>query len=134
MSLSQTAIEAKRFGVFACENCITLGDALHQMVPEDISALVIVDEQGYLAGLVSRIDLIRAAIEQPNDWADLLVGAVMSREVITVPPEATLREVALILLDRHIHRVVVAEDEGGKKRPLSVISATDIVYHLEKGL
>jgi len=134
VSLSQTAIEAKRFGVFACENCVTLGDAVRQMVPEDISALVIVDDQGYLVGLISRVDLIRAAIEQPDEWAALPVEAVMTREVVTVPPEATLREVGQILLDRHIHRVIVAEDEGGKKRPLSVISATDIVYHLEKDL
>jgi CBS domain-containing protein len=132
MILDQTALEAKRFGVYTCGNCVTLGDAVRQMVPEDISSLVIVDDQGYLVGLLSRTDLIRAAIEQPDHWHDLPVSDVMAQDVITVPPEATLQDVSTILLNRHIHRVVVAEDEGGKKRPLSVISATDIVYHMAK--
>lgn len=132
--LNQTALEAKRYGVLVCENCMTLGDAIKQMVSEDISALVITDQDGFLAGILSRTDIIRAAIAQDDDWWRQPVGAFMNSEVITVPPEATLRDVGILLLDNRIHRVVVAYDEGGKKRPLSVISATDIVYHLAKGV
>jgi len=132
MMLNQTALEAKRYGVFTCENCMTLGDAVKQMVSEDVSALVITDRNGFLSGILSRTDLIRAAIEREADWWSQPVGAFMHSEVITVPPDATLRDVGTILLDNRIHRVVVADEEDGKKRPLSVISATDIVYHLAR--
>jgi len=132
MMLNQTALEAKRYGVFTCENCMTLGDAVKQMVSEDVSALVITDQDGFLSGILSRTDLIRAALEREDDWWSQPVGTFMNSEVITVPPNATLRDVGSILLDRRIHRVVVAYEEDGKKRPLSVISATDIVYHLAK--
>jgi CBS domain-containing protein len=134
MMLNQTALEAKRYGVFICEHCMRLSDAVKQMVSEDISALVITDEDGYLAGILSRTDLIRAAIERGDDWWEQPVGAFMNKDVITVPPAATLRDVGVILLDNRIHRVVVAYEEGGRKRPLSVISATDIVYHLAKDI
>lgn len=130
MMLNQTALEAKRYGVFTCMNCMTLSDATQQMVSEDISCLVITDDEGYLAGILSRTDIIRAAIAEQEAWIQAPVGEYMNSDVVTVPPEATLREVGILLLDRRIHRVVVAADEGGRKRPLSVISAADLVYHL----
>ncbi len=131
MSLDQTALEAKRYGVFASECCVTLADATRHMVDEDVSALVIMDPQGYLIGILSRTDVIRAAIQHP-DWGERLVEEYMNAEVVTVPIQATLRDVAEILLDHRIHRVVVAREEDGKKQPLSIISAADIVYHLSK--
>jgi CBS domain-containing protein len=133
MSLDQTALEAKRYGVLASERRVRLADATRHMVAEDVSALVITDQQGYLIGLLSRIDVIRAAIQQP-DWAEQLVEEHMNADVVTVPIEASLRDVAEILLDHRIHRVVVVREEDGKKQPLSVISAADIVYHLAKEL
>jgi hypothetical protein len=41
--------------------------------------------------------------------------------------------VAQILLDKGIHRVVATQIEGGKQKPVAVISAADIVYHMSKG-
>ena len=131
MSLDQTALEAKRYGVFTSEGRVTLADAIRHMVDEDVSALVITDEQGYLAGILSRTDVIRAAIQHP-DWAERLVKEYMNAEVVTVPIQTSLRDVAEILLDHRIHRIVVVREEDGKKQPLSVIAAADIIYHLAK--
>jgi signal-transduction protein with cAMP-binding, CBS, and nucleotidyltransferase domain len=133
MSLVQTALEAKRYGVFAIEYYVTLAQATQRMVEEDVSALVVTDKEGYLVGILSRIDLIRAAI-QHQDWADRRVEEFMQVNVVTVPIQATLRDVAEILLDRRIHRVVVVREEDGKQQPLSIISAADLVYHLAKDI
>ena len=131
MSLDQTALEAKRYGVFASECCVTLAEATQRMVEEDVSALVITDREGYLTGILSRIDVIRAALKHA-DWAARPVEEFMNPDVVTVPIQARLRDVAEILLDHRIHRVVVVREEDGKKQPLSIISAADIVYHLKK--
>lgn len=133
MSLDQTALEAKRYGVLASECCITLAEATQHMVAEDVSALVVTDKEGHLSGILSRMDVIRAAIQRP-DWASQPVEAFMNAHVVTVPAQATLRDVAEILLNRHIHRVVVVQEDQGKIQPLSVISAADIVYHLAQDL
>jgi CBS domain-containing protein len=131
MSLDQTALQAKRYGVFASEYHTSLAEATRRMVEEDISALVVTDEDGYLAGILSRIDVIRAALHHP-DWGDRSVEEFMHREVVTVPMNATLRDVGEILLDHRIHRVVMVREEAGKVQPLSIISAADLVYHLIK--
>jgi CBS domain-containing protein len=131
MTLDQTALEAKRYGVLASEYCVTLAEASQRMVEEDVSALVVTDEEGYLAGILSRIDVIRAALLH-EDWANRRVDEFMNNDVCTVPMHATLRDVAEILLDHRIHRVVMVREEAGKKQPLSIISAADLVYHLSK--
>jgi CBS domain-containing protein len=133
MSLDQTALEAKRYGVFTSESSMTLAEATRRMVVEDVSALVITDADGYLTGILSRTDVIRAAI-QLQDWQDRLVEEFMNTDVVTVPIQATLRDVAEILLDHRIHRVVVIREDEGRKQPLSIISAADVVYHLAKDL
>jgi CBS domain-containing protein len=53
----------------------------------------------------------------------VLVSDWMTREVVTVPPAATLAKVCRLMVDRHIHRVFVAED--GKL--LGVVSSFDVV-------
>jgi len=132
MQADLTVLEAKRFGTFHCEQNTPLHHAAQLMVEEDISALVVTDAEGYLAGIISRTDLMRALLTDP-EWQSHPVKSYMNEEVVTVGPQATLKDVARLLLQYTIHRVVVVRDEGGKKWPLSVVSAADIVYHMVKG-
>jgi CBS domain-containing protein len=125
----QTVIEAKRFGVFNCsQNCV-LNEAARRMVEEDISALVVVDDDGFLVGILTRTDLLRAWLQVEN-WQSKPVKDYMNPNVITVPSQTRLSKVAELLLDKQIHRVVVTREEEDKQRPLSVVSAGDLVYHM----
>ena len=127
-----TIIQAKRYGVYTCAHRVSLLKAARQMAEEDISALVVVDENGYLLGIITRTDLMRAFCDY-EDWAERPVEDYMSRQVVTVSPRDHLREVAQLLLDKGIHRVVAVQLEEGKQKPIAVISAADIVYHMSKG-
>ncbi len=131
MTGEQTVLQAKRLGVFTCQETTLLGEAVRQMVAEDISALVVVDLSGSLTGILTRFDLLRALVDHAN-WADQPVAAYMAREVVTVSQHTTLLEVAEILLQRHIHRVVVTRNEDGKQAPVAVVSAADLVYHMSR--
>lgn len=127
-----TVLQAKRYGVFSCHFNDTLLDAAKRMATEEISALVVVDDEGYLAGIITRTDLVRAYKDSEQDWAGRKVEAYMVREVITTLPQDHLSHVADLLLDNKIHRVVVVQDEKGFKRPVGVVSSTDLVYHMAK--
>jgi CBS domain-containing protein len=131
MRTDQTVLQAKRFGIFSCSQDETLQEAAKRMVEEDISALVVVDKEGYLVGIITRIDLLRA-LTKLEDWEKLLVKDYMNNEVVTVSPQTQLTRVAELLVDKQIHRVVVAREENGKKKPVSVVSAADLVYHMIK--
>jgi CBS domain-containing protein len=129
MKQGRTVLEAKRYGIYGCRPDATLLQAARRMVEEDVSALVVVDDDGCLAGVISRTDMLRAHLERA-DWANQAVASHMSRDVVSVTGEDDLRSVARLLLEKHIHRVVVVRDDGGRRRPVAVISDADLVYHM----
>ncbi|MGE5603428.1 MAG: cyclic nucleotide-binding/CBS domain-containing protein [Nitrososphaerales archaeon] len=126
-----TVMQAKRLGVLTCTPDTKLVDAARRMTGEDVSALVVVDDDGYLAGILSRTDLLRAW-DRGGPWADRIVTEYMSSQVVTVGLNTTLAEVCELLLNERIHRVVAVRHEGDKLRPVAVISAADVVYHMVK--
>jgi len=127
-----TVLEAKRYGIYSCRAGATLLDVSRRLVEEDISCLVVVDEEGYLAGLISHTDLVRAGMEE-DAWESEPVSRYMSRQVVTVTEDATVERVGELLLDHCIHRVVVVREEGEERRlPVAVVSSSDLVYHMVK--
>lgn len=126
-----TVIQAKRYGTIHCSSQDTLLEAARSMVQEDISGLVVVDAEGFLKGIFTRKDLLRARLET-KEWQQCHVEQYMTPDVVTVTPKDLLSHVAQLLLDRHIHRVVIVENIEGKQRPIGVISDADLVYHMTR--
>jgi len=122
-------MQAKRLGVFTCKADSSLLDAARKMADEDISALVVMDDEGSLAGIITRTDLLRAYAAHA-DWTKCHVGDFMNPNVITVGLSTPLSQVTQLLLDKQIHRVVVVRQEEARLRPVAVISAADLVYHM----
>lgn len=131
MKQGRTVLEAKRFGCYCCYPDTLLGEAVKQMTDQDISCLVVIDRDGYLIGIITRNDVLRGYLAH-NDWEQLPVAESMTQDVITVTPEDLLSTVANLLVEHHIHRVVVVRAENGKQKPLAVVATADLVYHLRK--
>lgn len=128
---AQTVMQAKRYGVYTCQADDTLLEAAMRMVDEFISALVVVDENDNLEGVISRVDLLRARLDSA-DWILSTVGDYMSTQVTTIAPDAHLLDAARLLVDQRIHRLVVTKQEDGSNRPIAVISTADLVYHMTR--
>jgi CBS domain-containing protein len=109
----------------------TVQEVARILVTNRVSAVPVVDQQGKLAGIVSEGDLMRRSEigTQPGRawWLDALstnraladefvrshsrrVADVMTSNVISVKPDATLAEVALLLEKNRIKRVPVVDD------------------------
>jgi CBS domain-containing protein len=113
----------------------TVEDAIKLFAESRISGAPVVDE-GRLVGIVTEGDLIfrDAEIKAPGfldilggiiplgNWdeysqeaiksAGVTVGEVMTREVLTVDPDATLAEAATIMAEERIKLLPVAEEES----------------------
>ncbi len=50
------------------------------------------------------------------------VGEAMRRQVITCRPDAAVPDIARQMLEHHVHRIIVVEDD----RPVGVVSALDL--------
>ena len=125
-----SVLAAKRLGISQCACDTAIGEIARKMDREDVSSLVVVDEDGFLKGIVTRTDVVRAALEEPESWEETACCDWMTADVITVSPSTSLASTAQILQSKHIHRVVVAQPDGEGLRPIAVLSDSDIIYHL----
>ena len=57
---TRTVLQAKRLGIVSCHGDDSLDVIVRRMADEDISALVVTDKEGYLDGIVTRSDILRA--------------------------------------------------------------------------
>jgi len=133
MKAGRTVLEAKRLGCYSVHPETPMVEAVQRLVDEDISSLVVVDADHQLTGVLTRSDVLRCYLAH-DDWEQQPVSAYMTAPVVTVPPDARLRDVADLLLDRHIHRVVVVRQAGDRQIPIAVVSDSDLVYHLMKDI
>jgi CBS domain-containing protein len=124
-----SVMQAKRFGVWTISGDANLKKVAREMMDRNISCLVILDAEGYLDGLITRTDLVRAA-HASRDWMHLTARECMVRDVVTVRLDDKLQRVMDLLIEHHVHRVVAVELENGKLRPVAVLSAADVVYHM----
>ena len=122
---------------------------------EEIHGAPVVDDQGRVVGLISSIDLLRAATEEYETQAPEMdleelfefslsrlgdpevfekalgqrtVRDAMTESVVSVSPDTPVAEIARILRANRIHRVLVIE--LGQLR--GVISSFDLVALLER--
>ena len=51
-------------------------------------------------------------------------GRYMTEDVVTASPHMPLPELAQMMVDAHIHRIVVVDEES---RPIGIVSSTDIL-------
>jgi CBS domain-containing protein len=131
-----------------------LGNVQRLFSEEAIHGAPVVDETGRVLGVVSSIDLLRAAVDaretadaadsrylselieySPSAWrldeeavsGDLRVSDVMSEGAVCVGADDPIAVVARTLREQRVHRVLVVEDD----RLCGIISSFDLVALLE---
>jgi len=95
---------------------------VHRMfAEEEIHGAPVVDDDGLVRGVVSTLDILRAV----NDGTESALDAedVMTKDLVWVPPDMPIVEVAQIMREQHIHRVLVI-DEG---ELLGVLTTFDLL-------
>lgn len=120
--------------VRCCGVNASIPDVAHIMTAYDVSAVVVLDEAGFLAGIITRTDLV-ALRGSEEYWHGLDASHVMKTDVVTCSADRLLSEASKTLVQNGIHRLVVvenAENDVGL-RPVGVLSQTDIVRDMALG-
>lgn len=92
--------------------------ASSEMAHDEIRHLLVVDSAGKLVGVISDRDLIRASDRTAT------VGALMSRDVLTVGP-GTPASFAAERLIRGKHSALPVVDDAG--HPIGIVTSTDFI-------
>ena len=119
--------------VISCTSDTTMRDVIDKLQQHRIHALVVVEEPGYLVGIFSQTDALRAWREG-KDYEESMsnpVGNYMTKSVVTCMSHFDVTKAASLLTEHKIHRLVVVEERNdGRVWPVGVLSQTDIVRQL----
>jgi CBS domain-containing protein len=117
------SILARKGGkVVTCRSEQSIRQALTLLAEHNIGALVVVDETGAPAGMLSERDVVREAARDERLFGRT-VGEIMTRDVIVGVPEDDLRSVRHTMTERRIRHVPVVADA----RLVGIVSIGDIV-------
>lgn len=123
MGKVRNILETKGGGVFSVPPTITVYQAIELMCDKNIGGLLIVDDDGSLAGIFTERDYARKLILKGRSSKDTLIQDLMTTNLITVTPENSIEDCMRLMTDKHIRHLPVLE--GGVL--VGVISIGDVV-------
>lgn len=104
---------------------ITADASIHQaailMSDKRLSSLVVID-QGKLCGILTDRDLRNRVLAKGLN-GDLLVGQIMTKDPVTIEPDALMFEAMFKMSENNIHHLPVVR----KDRPIAIITSTDLI-------
>ncbi|MFQ5657143.1 MAG: cyclic nucleotide-binding/CBS domain-containing protein [Candidatus Methylomirabilales bacterium] len=115
--------------VICIEGDKLVAEALHRMHETGISSILVTPAgPGEPEGIMTKRDIISKVVSQGQDPKTLKVRDVMTRGLITVPPDCPLRDVAALMMEKGVRRVLVSR--GGKI--IGIVSDTDVFRAVEE--
>lgn len=103
----------------------TIEEAARTLTEKRVGALVVIGEDGEIAGVLSERDIVREIARRGASALGDAVARVMTRNVVTAVPSETIDEGLARMTDRRIRHLPVLE--GGQLA--GIISIGDLVKH-----
>ena len=88
------------------------------LTEHEITGAPVENSDGDLVGVISVVDIAASSFAGSQTVADL-----MTPDIQSVPEEAIVPEIASLMLEDHLHRVLVVRD--GK--PVGIVSTSDLL-------
>ncbi len=123
--LIDTILKDKGGAVTTIVDTATLSDAAHLLDQKRIGAVVAVDDNGALVGVLSERDIVRRFARHGKDAVSMPVSEAMTRGIITASPHETIGTCLGRMTDRRIRHLPVVE----KGELLGIISIGDLVKY-----
>ncbi|HOJ71576.1 MAG TPA: CBS domain-containing protein [Syntrophorhabdaceae bacterium] len=116
-------IEKKGSNVWTISSQAIVYRALEMMSDKGVGALIVVDEQGKVEGIITERDYARKVILQGKSSKETYVKDIMTKELFVVNPSTTLEECMGLMTEKRIRHLPVMD--GGKL--VGIISIGDVL-------
>ncbi len=121
-------LDKKGSDVYSISPNQTLADMVNEMIARHIGSLLVVNDDGSLAGIVTERDLLRNVARLHENWETAKISEIMTRDSITTTSDETLDVVMEKMSENRIRHIPVL-DEGSVSGLLSVV---DIIRALHE--
>jgi CBS domain-containing protein len=123
MKLVKHLLDAKGRNVISISADASVFDAIKMMADESIGSLVVLDENGGLAGIVTERDYARKVIVKGRSSRDTRVADIMTADVLTTSCDNTVNSCMEVMSEKKLRHLPVVEDG----RVIAMISIGDLV-------
>jgi crotonyl-CoA carboxylase/reductase len=118
-------------GAISCGLATPVREIARMLLDRQIHAVVVVDAAGDAVGVVSQTNLVLARQGRTREELERLTAEdIMASALVTCEPESRVSEAVTTMTRHRIHRLFVLDRRGGRRRPIGVISMTDVVRTL----
>jgi len=124
MATVQDLLRVKGSDVWSVSPDTPAIEALKLMAEKNIGALLVLDEEGKIAGIVSERDFARRIAQTGQCAVEEAVSNYMTQEVIGVRPDTSIDECMMLMTRQHIRHLPVVDAEG---KLVGLISIGDVV-------
>lgn len=112
--------------VVTCASTARLGEVARLMRDRNVGAVLVIDQIGYLAGIVTDRDLAVRGLGAGRS-ADIEVETVMTRDVATTTLGADVSDAVSIMAKHAVRRLPVVDEQD---RPHGMVTFDDVIRHL----
>lgn len=116
-------LNSKGSFIHAIPEDATLEEASRELHTRKVGCVVVVDSAGEMVGMLSERDIVRELARRGVASLTTRIAQIMSRNVVTVEPDATVDESLARMSDRRIRHLPVTRD--GKL--IGLVSIGDLV-------
>jgi len=120
----RTVCEAMHRGVVTAPVGAKAAEIAQIMLENDVSAVVVVDEQLSACGMVTKTNLIAC---YGRDLTAITAEDIMTSDLITVSPDTFVHEAVQRMLASKVHQLVIVSGTGAHRRPVGILTIGDIV-------
>ena len=118
-------LKDKGEGVYSLSGQATLADAAKELNARRVGAIVVLDGDGALAGVLSERDIVREIAKSGPAALSSKVVDAMTKAVITATPDESIDVGMARMTDRRIRHLPVVENG----RLVGIVSIGDLVKH-----
>jgi len=119
----KTAVDVMTKHVVDIQPDATVSDAIEKMKEWNVSSLLVRRQDSTDTwGFMSRKDVLEKVVARGLDSDTVYVHEIMTKPVITVPPNCSLRDCAALMVRADIRRVLVFDGQD----IVGIVSSSDI--------
>jgi signal transduction histidine kinase len=124
----QDVLNWKGDGVYTAHRDTALADVATMLSRQDIGTVMLTDDDGRLAGILSERDVVRAIAQRGRDVVDLTAASFMITALVTCTPDTSVPDVLAMMSANQIRHLPVVQGEA----LVGLVSVRDILDYQRK--
>lgn len=120
----KSILEKKGNDVYSISADGTLKDMVKEMLGRSIGSLLVLHDDGSIAGIITERDFLHNVAKHHDSWESVRIGDVMIKKVLSASTEETLDEVMSRMSKHRVRHMPVVESN----KVVGVLSIGDIIF------